>query len=238
MKRLNRRTIIKAIAAAPAFVGLSALLSKAKATNGSKFEVWFIRHGESEINVLPQQSDLPLDEGVTYPLTVKGIQQVKDLALSIKDIDVSAIFTSIRLRTVQTADAISFEKNIELQLAPPLVEVNFGTTASQQQIFQILADWLLNGLYDVKVPGGESYNEQRERFIPFVTQTIEKYSSTPQVLIFVAHGAILATMLPLLFKNVSGQFSLANILPNTGIVKGKLLHGHLFCTDWNGQKPH
>ncbi|MBO3460395.1 histidine phosphatase family protein [Aetokthonos hydrillicola Thurmond2011] len=237
MKRLNRRTIIKAISAAPAFVGLSALLSKAKAGDGSRFEVWFIRHGESEINVLPPQSNLPLDEGVTYPLTLKGIQQVKDLASSIKDIDVSAIFTSTRLRTVQTADALSFEKNIQLQLAPQIVEVNFGTTTSQPQILQILSDWLLNGLYDTKAPGGESYNDQRERFIPFVTQTIEQYSSTPKVLIFVAHGAILATMLPLLFKNVSGQFSLANILPNTGIVKGKLVHGRLVCTDWNGKKP-
>ncbi|NMG10295.1 histidine phosphatase family protein [Brasilonema sp. UFV-L1] len=247
MKILNRRTILKAVAAAPAFAAFSALVSKVKAQDTGKFEVWFIRHGESEINVLSQRpnlpSNLPADEGFTYPLTIKGIQQVKDLASSIQDIHVSAIFTSTRLRTVQTADAISFVKNIPIQLAPEIVEVNFGTLAqassssAQQEIFQILTDWLSNKQYDKKAPDGESYNDLQERFVPFVTQTIKQYSSIPQVLIFVAHGAILSAMLPLLFKNVSGQFALANILPNTGIVKGELRHKHLFCTDWNGKEP-
>lgn len=246
VKILNRRTILKAIAAVPAFAGLSALVSKVKAQDRGKFEVWFIRHGESEVNVLSEQPnlppDLPADEGVTYPLTLKGIQQVKDLASSIQDIHVSAIFTSTRLRTVQTADAISFVKNIPIKLAPQIVEVNFGTLASpsssaQQEIFQILTDWLINKQYDKKAPDGESYEDLRERFVPFVTQTIKQYSSIPQVLIFVAHGGILATMLPLLFKNVSGEFALANILPNTGIVKGELRHRYLVCTDWNGKEP-
>ncbi|KAF3883780.1 MULTISPECIES: histidine phosphatase family protein [Nostocales] len=243
--KINRRTIITAIAAAPAFAGLSTLVEKVKAQETGKFEVWFIRHGESEVNVLSERSELPSelppDEGFTYPLTIKGIQQVKTLASSIEDIDVSAIFTSTRLRTVQTADAISFVKNLPIQLAPQIVEVNFGTAALNSsdfsQIFQLLTDWLVNKEYDKKAADGESYNDLRSRFVPFVTDTIEQYSNIPKVLIFVAHGAILSTMLPLIFKNVSGQFALANVLPNTGIVKGELLHGHLICTDWNGSQP-
>jgi broad specificity phosphatase PhoE len=244
--KINRRTIIRAIAAAPAFAGLSAVLSKVKAQDAGKFEVWFIRHGESEVNVLSSREDLPSelppDEGFTYPLTVRGIEQVKSLASSIQDIDVSAIFTSTRLRTVQTADAISFVKNLPIQLAPEIVEVNFGTLASAsssglQEIFQILTDWLINEQYDRRAADGESYNDLRSRFVPFVTATIEQYSSIPQVLIFVAHGAILSTMLPLVFKNVSGQFALANVLPNTGVIKGELRNGHLICTDWNGVQP-
>ncbi|GAB1543869.1 histidine phosphatase family protein [Scytonema sp. NUACC21] len=244
--KINRRTIISALAAAPAFAGFSTLLSKVKAQDVKKFEVWFIRHGESEVNVLSSRPnlppDLPPDEGFTYPLTVRGIEQVKELALSIQEIDVSAIFTSTRLRTVQTADALSFAKNIPIQLAPEIVEVNFGTLAASsaaalQEIFQLLTDWLINEQYERSAPDGESYNDLRSRFVPFVTRTIEQYSSIPQVLIFVAHGAILSTMLPLVFKNVSRQFALANILPNTGVVKGELRNGHLICTDWNGVQP-
>jgi broad specificity phosphatase PhoE len=233
--KLNRRTVLTGIAAAPVVAGLSTLLAPAQAKTKKKFEVWFIRHGESVINVNPDPAIG--DDGVTYPLTLTGIEQVKTLADGFKGVSVSAIYTSTRLRTVQTADAISFRKKLPLQLAPQIVEVNFSGSTSSAEVFGILQAWLIDGQLDAKTATGEAYTDLQARFVPFVSETIANYTEQPGVLVFVAHAAILISMLPLIFKNVSPAFALANFPPNTGIIKGEWVDGNLVCTDWLGKAP-
>ena len=64
--RLGRRT----------FLGLAGSLAivtslPTRAAVAAPLQIWFIRHGESEIN-LPGPKPQP-DDGVSYPLTRKGI---------------------------------------------------------------------------------------------------------------------------------------------------------------------
>lgn len=77
-------------------------------------------------------ADEPLekfDEGVSYPLTAKGVAQANRLATALDDEPVIAIYTSTLLRTVQTTDAIAFRKGLTLNLAPEIVEIGVGLKA-------------------------------------------------------------------------------------------------------------
>ena len=96
--RLGRRT----------FLGLAGLLAivtslPAPAADAAPLQIWFIRHGESEIN-LPGPKPVP-DDGVSYPLTRKGVEQARALVASLQGVPITQIYSSTRLRAVQTADA-------------------------------------------------------------------------------------------------------------------------------------
>lgn len=248
MLRVNRRTLLKGGAGTVAgLVGAGgSVLAQAtpEATpaleplvSTPKFEVLFIRHGESEVNVLPpEQLGTAVDDGVTYPLTLLGIQQVNDLAQTLANRTISAVVTSTRLRCLQTADAIAFSKGLSLKLAPEIVEVNLSGATGFEEIQQVLQAWM-SGDAEAKTATGETLTQITARALPFLQQTIDEYSAYPATLVIVAHGGILMSMLPLLFSNVSPAFAATNSFPNTGVATGELQDGTLVCTDWLGLQP-
>jgi len=211
-----------------------ALLPVVEATD--QFNVLFIRHAESEVNVAP----IPgvADDGVTYPLTLLGTQQANALAGTLGNIPVSAIYTSTRTRCVQTATAISLSHVVPLTLAPGIVETNFGDMSKLdiEKVYATMGAWA-EGDLDAHTEGGESLNDQLKRFLPEVQAAIDTYSDRPETLVFVAHGAVLAGCLPHLFTNLSPAFAFANGLHNTGIVSGTIRDGELVCTAWQGLAP-
>lgn len=210
------------------------------------FQVLFIRHGQSEVNVLPRgkaAAGFPPDDGVTYPLTALGVTEVMDLADALANVPVSAIYTSPRLRCVQTSDAIALSKGLTITVAPAIVELSFGDVnpgqVNVEELFAVNDAWLA-GDGDARGPLVESFNEMRDRFVPFVTETVAAHAEDPRTLIFVAHGGILATMLPLVLDNVSPEFASflgEHALPNTGIVRVEMRGGQLTCMDWAGSPP-
>src|SRR5690348_3411832 len=71
---LSRRAFVAAAGAAIAAAALPAA-----AQTGGPLQIWFIRHAESEINIVGAPRPVP-DGGVSYPLTRKGVDQAKALA--------------------------------------------------------------------------------------------------------------------------------------------------------------
>src|SRR5688500_399823 len=114
--------------------------------------VWFVRHAESEINLLTGPG--APDEGVSYPLTQKGIRDAIELAESLHDVPVAAVYASTRLRAIQTADVIAFSKSLPLRLAPEAVEVRFGTKpgspGNADVVRRLLRGWLVDGERDLR----------------------------------------------------------------------------------------
>jgi probable phosphoglycerate mutase len=203
--------------------------------NSDQFNVLFIRHAQSVVNVAPDP-DIP-DEGVSYPLTQLGIEQVAQLVTTLANVDFSAIYTSTRVRCIQTATGLALSHNLTINLAPELVEADFGELGiSAALVTGVMAAWAL-GDKEAKIEGGESLQDQLDRFIPFVTDTIAQYQDQPKTLVFVAHAAILIDCLPYVFTNVSPGFALANGLLNTGIASGAFVDGDLVCTSWQGLAP-
>jgi probable phosphoglycerate mutase len=210
------------------------------------FRVRFMRHAESQINELhtidiPGQP-LPPDSGVTYPLTQHGVEQAIALAASLRDDPILAIMSSPRLRCTQTADAIAFAKALTIALDPGLVEVAFLHPAASMSdldpmaMLQTMTSWV-TGDHSAHTPGGESLDDVLTRFLPMVTETIAQYANQPGDLLFVSHSIVLSVALPFLLSNLSPEWALSNVLPNTGIATGAYVDGVLTCTDWNGSVP-
>src|SRR5690349_8333842 len=136
MSRLTRRV----------FVGLTAALATvtflppAIAADAQPLQIWFIRHGESEINVPGSPRPTP-DGGVSYPLTRKGVEQARALAKALSDVPITRIYSSTYLRAIQTADAIAFDHTLTLTLAPEAIEIDFGVAPdSHQDLRSIYSD--------------------------------------------------------------------------------------------------
>jgi probable phosphoglycerate mutase len=210
------------------------------------FRVRFVRHAESQINELnaiavPGQP-LPPDSGATYPLTQHGVEQAIALGDALRSDPILAIVSSTRLRCTQTADAIAFATGLTIELAPGLVEVAFVDPAASMStldpvaMVQTMTSWI-TGDRSAHTPGGESLDEILARFLPVVTETIGQYADQPGDLLFVSHSIVLSVALPFLFTNLSSEWALTNVLPNTGIATGGYVDGKLSCIEWNGAAP-
>jgi probable phosphoglycerate mutase len=229
--RLRRRT----------FLGLAGFLaivtSLPTPADAAPLQIWFIRHGESEIN-LAGPKPVP-DDGVSYPLTRKGIEQVRALVASLQDVPIVRIYSSTRLRAIQTADALAFDRGETVSLAPEAVEINFGPIPVSPEEGRaihtaVVNKWFVAKDIDTRIGGGESFAEVQRRFLPFVREVMNRHALDSGVVVIVAHGATLGYMVPMLATNVPSDFALRHPLPNTGIIKTELRDSRLFCTEWAG----
>lgn len=229
--RLGRRTFL-------ALAGWLAIVTSLPApADEAPLQIWFIRHGESEIN-LPGPKPVP-DEGVSYPLTRKGVDQTRELVTSLQGIPITKIYSSTRLRAIQTADALAFDRGESLSLAPEAVEIDFGPPpASAEEARALYTDlvhkWLVEKDMDARAEGGESFADVQRRFLPFVREVMNRHALDSGVIAIVAHGATLGYMVPVLANNVPADFALRHPLPNTGIIKTELRDSRLFCIEWAG----
>ena len=231
---ISRRTLA-ALGVAAAF---GARPSSASAEVGR--DVFFVRHAESEVNIAFDAARP--DSGVSYPLTATGVAQAAAMAARFADARPAALYASVQLRAVQTADAISFRTGAPVRLAAELVEIEFGAVdrgSTQAQalaaIRAIYMGWLA-GNTDLRAPGGESFEAVRARVLAAVDRGLRTATAGGPV-IFVSHRATLMTMGPQLFTNVTPAFAAAHPLPNCGVIHGRLSAGRLSCLAWDGAVP-
>jgi probable phosphoglycerate mutase len=84
--------------------------------------LYFVRHGESEANLLNEFSN----RGLKHGLTEKGQQQAYALAQRLHAVPVVAIFSSPLLRARQTAEILAHELGVAYQVADALREFDCG----------------------------------------------------------------------------------------------------------------
>jgi broad specificity phosphatase PhoE len=202
-------------------------------------KIWFIRHAESEANV----QRIYANAGCSFPLTVSGLHQARAVAHRFSSVEIRAIYTSPLLRATQTAEEICKIKEIEMQIAPELSEYNMGIyegTSSLAGTLGAISDaesknrWFKHNDFDARSPGGESLNDMRLRFPPFVRKAMENCGSEPGIVLMITHGGILSAMLPFLFENLNFEFVQANPIDHLSIIKGELKDGRLVCVEYNG----
>ena len=231
--QLSRRAFV---AAAGAAVAAAALPAAAQA--GGPLQIWFVRHAESEINI--PGSPRPVADGeVTYPLTRKGVEQAKALAEATAAAPIVAVYTSTYLRAVQTADAVAFQHDLTLTLAPEAVEVDLGIKPGSQEdpravYVELARKWTVDKDLEARHGEGESFADVQRRFLPFVREVMNRHAQDSGVVMIVAHAATIGFMVPVLAGNVPPDYALLHPLPNTGIVKTELRDSRLFCLDWLG----
>lgn len=199
-------------------------------------QIWFIRHGESEINVPNAPRPVP-DAGMSYPLTLKGMDQARMLADRLADETLLAIHTSTHLRALQTADAIAFRHSLTVSLAPEAVELNLGIGDDEdtRAVYLDLArKWLIEKDVEARHRDGESFADAQRRFLPFVRELMNRHALDRGVIVIISHSATLGFLTPVLANNLPADFALHHPLPNTGVIKTELRDSKLFCTEWAG----
>ncbi len=90
--------------------------------------IYLVRHGETLSNVwktLQGWSDTPLTE--------KGIQQGKELAILLKEMKPAAIYSSTSERAYDTACLINEYHDLKIQMTKGLKELNFGSFETQPE---------------------------------------------------------------------------------------------------------
>jgi probable phosphoglycerate mutase len=201
-----------------------------------KIKLYFVRHGESEANVLRVISN----RGWLHPLTEKGRQQARDLAGKLQTAGIARIYTSPLQRAVQTAEILSQTLGVEVEITGALREFDCGIAESRAdaqawQLWQTAWDsWMLHQQWDYRVEGGESFNDLRSRFLPLVNGLLRDYTERPESYVLIGHGGLYYTMLPQVLVNLPPHFD--GTFPNTGYVLAEASPEGLVCLEWCGTK--
>jgi ribonuclease H / adenosylcobalamin/alpha-ribazole phosphatase len=149
-----------------------------------------VRHGESESN---RDSCFALNGDV--PLTDLGRQQARDVAAHIaRRFNPQRVISSTFARARQSADIISAALSLPLEIVDGIQERDLGTLKGQpwhehavltkaDPNYDSRREWLW------RPPGGESYEDVRQRVIPVLESLRSRYPADELVL--VSHGAVM-----------------------------------------------
>lgn len=197
-------------------------------------KLYFIRHGESEANTRRVISNRESPLG----LTDLGREQANILAESLKDIPITAIFSSPVLRARQTADILSQSLRRPYQVTEALREYDCGVLEDQSDDASwelhrgFYEDWTLHHNYLRKPDGGESFLEIRDRFLPFIKSLTLDGLHTNHHVLFVGHGGLFQLMLPLLLTNIDNVFVRSHGIEHTDSVIAEQQSAGLVCLQW------
>jgi broad specificity phosphatase PhoE len=197
----------------------------------------FIRHGESSANTLRIFSN----QDAEHPLTEAGREQAQARASSLEHLQVDRIYTSPILRARQTAEILGAYLDAPVETTAALREWDVGIYegtsdpqgwATHQQVQE---DWFTHHHYESKMPGGESFQEIRDRFVPFIQELLQDDSKPGKEFILVAHGGLYRAMLPVILTNIDQDFMAQASLPYTAWIETERVPQGLLCISWCGE---
>ena len=197
----------------------------------------FVRHGESEANLLHEFSN----HGIKHGLTELGEQQSKILADKLSAYPIYAIYCSPLLRAQQTANIIGNRLKIVPQATQALIEFDTGVLEGKSDekswgiYHEIFQDWITNRNFDRQFEAGDSFTSIRSRFLPFISTLKKEYPMSNQTILLVGHGGTYLCMLPILLKNIDFEFVSSHRISNTGMVIVEERNGEFICRVWDGQ---
>lgn len=181
--------------------------------------VYFIRHGESFVNLTNEFSHKKNDKS----LTSKGRQQVLQLAQYIKKINYSTVYTSPLKRAIETARVISQYKKISLKIMEAFREINVGALESKppsektwNYYFDVQNSWK-SGDTKRRYPQGENKDELLKRFTDGLKMIMIENQNSKEPVVIVGHGGIFIISLAEILENVGRDFFSNKHWHNCGI---------------------
>ena len=200
--------------------------------------ILFTRHGESEANIqrIISNRDLP------HHLTAAGISQSAALAetLMVKW-NVTKALASPILRAKETGDIIAEKLGVPLVISTALREFDCGIMEGRSDVdawaahHAVIHAWGEKQDYAFRImPDGESFDDIKARFLPFVAKVIQENRELSGDVLLVSHGSVLHQMLPLVLANVDRNFTKQHPLGNCALVVTQPQDATLMCTDWAG----
>ena len=179
-------------------------------------KLFLIRHGQTPGNVLGQ-----LDTAHPGPgLTELGHSQARNVARTLAEENVNAIFASTLVRTQLTAAPISEAQRIDIEVLNGLHEISAGDLElrndrdSVMRYRETIFAWGLGDL-DATMPGGTDGHEFFGRFDDDINTIAH---SGIDVAAAFSHGAAIRIWVSSRAINVAPTFGAQNELDNTGVV--------------------
>lgn len=199
---------------------------------------YFVRHGQSEANVLREISN----RGQRHPLTDLGREQVTALAERLRDAGIVRLYSSPLLRARQTADILAAAWGIDYEVTDALREFDCGVAEGRADedawdLWHWVVDEWFAGHPEARIEGGESLIDVRDRFVPFVHGLAERYGDEPGVIACVGHGGLYMTMFSMALGLVDPAWLESQSLSNTGIIEVEPRGGRLVLLSWGGLRP-
>jgi len=199
--------------------------------------LYFARHGESEANTRHIISNRANPLG----LTSLGKQQAKALAQSLSEIPISVIFCSPLFRARETANILSASFGKPYQTTDALREYDCGVLEDQSDDEswrahrQYFDDWTLRQNYLDKPEGGESFEDIRNRFIPFIEELTRNSLYKDAPILLIGHGGLFLLMLPLILNNIDHSFAISHGIQNAEYVLAEQSQSGSVCLQWGQQ---
>lgn len=140
-------------------------------SRGKSTRVLLIRHGRVGLNARSARAgwtDVPLDE--------EGEREAMLVSDRLKSTDIAAVYSSDLIRARQTAEIIAEPHGLDVMTEPAIREINYGDweelnmddiTAGYGADF--IKSWMADS-ENVRIPGGETFGELRDRAVPAVTR--------------------------------------------------------------------
>lgn len=156
---------------------------------------YYTRHGQTLFNVLGR-----MQGWCDSPLTDTGIHQAEEASELLKNIPLTAIWTSTSERCIDTAHIIAKGRDIPFHYEKGLKEMYFGTYEGarvKNHLDEI--EPRRNVTFDWSDCGGESLDMLNQRIIQTYNHICESSHDGDQILI-VSHGSIFMHMMPVLFR--------------------------------------
>ncbi len=190
--------------------------------------ITFVRHGESESNVTGRwqgQGDSPLSQ--------VGKKQAETLAQRLRDTSIDLVFSSDLSRAADTARALGRDVTFE----PAFREVDVGDWEGldRREValkFPEQVHALASGAHDVKIGGGESWDDLYQRVDAAFTGLVNRASWAEHIVVF-THGGVIASLF-------AGLLGIRNRHPrplgrmvNTGISTVSIERGGSTLERWN-----
>jgi broad specificity phosphatase PhoE len=201
-------------------------------------KLFFARHGKSEANVLRVVSN----RDVRHDLTELGRTQATGLAEGLTNKRITNVYSSPIVRARETAEIVGARLRVPISLADGLREFDCGVLEGRgdeeawEQHRNIQKRWYDLGEPTACIEGGESLIDVQERFWKSLDEVERRHGGRDEGVLLVTHGALLYSMMPEVFPNVSRDKILEYGLTNATVVEGISDGANRICLRWNDHR--
>lgn len=201
--------------------------------------IYFVRHGESQANLLQEVSN----RGLRHPLTAEGRRQAQALAgrlagLAARHGPILRVYASPVLRALETGLAAAHRLGVGYEVSEALCEFDCGLAegctgeAARSHLAWVMGEWAA-GRRASRIEGGESFDDLQARFAPFVAGLAAAYGRRPVGVVCVGHGGLFRAMLPQVLCNLSAAQMAGRRLAYTACIEAELRPEGLAWVAWD-----
>ena len=184
--------------------------------------IYIIRHCETNAN-----AEKRLQGHIDIDINELGAKQLKALSQRFKDIDLDAVFTSPLTRAKKTAEAVTNDKSIPININEGLIELHCGVYENMPyaeigEKFPDFFDIWFNRPWDFAPENGEKMTDAYERIWQTVTDICKSHKD--QNVAIVTHGGIIRCLLCKVLKNDITKLTEIPFSENTAVSLLKFNH--------------